>query len=59
MTILEVSGTTGIRDAITPSLEDERAAAASTLLEADAELGIPNSVVLKVKYQETRITDYL
>ena len=48
------------RDTITLSFEGELLAETSTLLEADAELGIPaNTVVLSVDYQETRITDDL
>ncbi len=49
-----------IRDTITLSLEGELLAETSTLLEANSELGIPaNTVVLKVDYQERRITDDL
>jgi hypothetical protein len=48
------------QDTITLSLEGDLLAETSTLLEADSELGIPaNTVVLKVDYQETRITDDL
>jgi hypothetical protein len=48
------------RDTITLSLEGELLVETSTLLEANSELGLPaNTVVLKVDYQDARITDDL
>lgn len=51
---------TSTRDTITLSHEGRLLAETSTLLESDPELGIPaDTTILKVDYQETRITDDL